>query len=115
MKNKKGDVSVLRIIMAAVVILIVAVIVITIFRNLVGKEAGTIKQEIEFGLGNSDNDQVSNKFDACLCVDGEVDNDGCPYNVKPQMGNVSTRFLKCSENFCEKYGIEGCPDNPKRK
>jgi len=98
-----------------IVLALVGLLVISISGRLLKKQAGGISQEIELGFGDQDGDSVADKFDACLCVSGELNNDGCPPGVKTQMSNQTLRFLKCTQDYCDKFDLKGCPDNPQSK
>jgi len=66
-----------EIIIAAVILLVVALIVILMSKNLLGKQQGTIENQIT-ATGDYDRDLVPDAIDRCCTQGSEVDASGCP-------------------------------------
>jgi hypothetical protein len=83
--HKKG-MTLWEVIVWAVILLVVAVLLIYMFRNLLGAQADDIEDRIG-STGDGDGDLVPNAFDRCPESIGDVDAKGCTYQCKNNNGN----------------------------
>ena len=96
---KRKSMSALGVIITAIILVIVAVVVIFIFRNLILQEADVVRVQIS-EFGDCDDDGVKNFIDKCPCIEAgqnpSKENDGCP------AGTSATKCTDAQEEACKK-------------
>ena len=109
--EKKGiSGQMLGVIITAAILLITAFVLLGGFQFLFGKQVAFVGKELSL-TADYDGDLVVDKFDKCICVPGDVANQGCPIGEKPPTIKVKV-FCGCENS---QAGINFAANNTVKK
>jgi hypothetical protein len=89
MKNKKAMELSLTLVVVAAILLVVAIVILSIFSDLIGKE----KKQADALIGDNDNDVILDLVDKCPCIAGQQEYNGC--NKKEDLTDDTKTHRDC--------------------